>query len=210
VPKDVITGLANVKYSNALQIDETLYKTHIEPLMLLIADALTVVYLRPYLLANGFAESDVDRIVVWYDPSAISTRNDRAADADAGFDKMAISLSTWRHAHGFSDADAPTPEELAIRMFFEKGMLSPELTEAALAALAPDMMTKIKGAQQANSVGPLPPEVTQALSGEPPAESPEAPATPEEEPAEAGTPLEPTVENFPELFGPPTEGVENA
>jgi hypothetical protein len=178
--------------------------------MLLIADALTVVYLRPYLLANGFAESDVDRIVVWYDPSAISTRNDRAADADAGFDKMAISLSTWRHAHGFSDADAPTPEELAIRMFFEKGMLSPELTEAALAALAPDMMTKIKGAQQANSVGPLPPEVTQALSGEPPAESPEAPATPEEEPAEAGTPLEPTVENFPELFGPPTEGVENA
>ena len=124
---------------------------------------------------------------------------------------MAISLSTWRHAHGFSDADAPTPEELAIRMFFEKGMLSPELTEAALAALAPDMMTKIKGAQQANSVGPLPPEVTQALSGEPPAEAPvETPEAPVEEPAEVGTPLEPTVENFPELFGPPTEGVENA
>jgi hypothetical protein len=40
VPKDIITGLANVKYSNALQIDETLYKTHIEPLMLLIADAI--------------------------------------------------------------------------------------------------------------------------------------------------------------------------
>jgi len=214
VPKDVITGLANVKYSNALQIDETLYKTHIEPLMLLIADAITVVYLRPYLLANGFAESDVDRIVVWYDPSAISTRNDRAADADAGFDKMAISLSTWRHAHGFSDADAPTPEELAIRMFFEKGMLTPELTEAALAALAPDMMTKIKGAQQANSVGPLPPEVTQALSGEAPIEptpeEPQAPEAPTEEPVETGMTLEPTVENFPELFGPPTEGVENA
>jgi hypothetical protein len=93
-------------------------------------------------------------------------------------------------------------------------MLSPELTEAALAALAPDMMTKIKGAQQANSVGPLPPEVAQALSGEAPAEpAPEEPQAPEalaEEPVEMGTPLEPTVENFPELFGPPTEGVENA
>ena len=43
VPKDVVTGLANVKYSNALQIDEALYKAHIEPLMLLICDALTVV-----------------------------------------------------------------------------------------------------------------------------------------------------------------------
>jgi hypothetical protein len=129
---------------------------------------------------------------------------------------MAISLSTWRHAHGFSDADAPTPEELAIRMFFEKGMLSPELTEAALAALAPDMMTKIKGAQQASSVGPLPENVAQALSGEPVTEAPVEPASPEtpqaptEEPVEVGTPLEPTVENFPELFGPPTEGVENA
>lgn len=209
VPKDVVTGLANVKYSNALQIDETLYKTHIEPLMLLIVDAFTVVYLRPYLLANGFPESDVDRIVVWYDPSAIATRNDRAADADMGFDKMAISLSTWRHAHGFSDGDAPTPEELAIRMFFEKGMLSPELTEAALAALAPDMMEKIKGAQQANSVGPIPENVAQALSGEPVA--PEESVAPSPEgvaPEGEATPAEPTAENFPELFGPPapTEG----
>jgi hypothetical protein len=65
VPKDVITGLANVKYSNAMQIDESLYKSHIEPLMLLIADALTVVYLRPYLVANGFAQADVERLVVW-------------------------------------------------------------------------------------------------------------------------------------------------
>jgi hypothetical protein len=99
-------------------------------------------------------------------------------------------------------------------MFFEKGMLSPELTEAALAALAPDMMTKIKGAQQANSVGPLPPDVAQALSGQPPAEQapaePQAPEAPAEEPVGVDVPLEPTAENFPELFGPPTEGVENA
>jgi hypothetical protein len=72
VPKDVITGLANVKYSNALQIDESLYKAHIEPLMLLIVDALTVVYLRPYLTANGYTEEEVSRITVWYDPSAVS------------------------------------------------------------------------------------------------------------------------------------------
>jgi hypothetical protein len=170
IPKDVITGLANVKYSNAVQIDETLYKTHIEPLMLLIADALTVVYLRPYLEANGFDPADVDRIVVWYDPSAISTRNDRAADADSGFDRGAISLETWRHAHGFSGADAPTPEELAIRMIYEKGAITPELTEAVLAAIAPEMMDKVKSAQQEASVGPLPPNVVDALGGAPTSE----------------------------------------
>lgn len=167
VPKDIITGLANVKYSNALQIDETLYKTHIEPLMLLIADALTVVYLRPYLIANGYTEAEVNKIVVWYDPSAISTRNDRASDADAGFDKAAISWQTWRQSHGFSESDAPTPDELAIRMIYEKGGITPELTEAMLNALAPETMGRVKTAQQESSVAPLPQNVIDALNNAP-------------------------------------------
>jgi hypothetical protein len=163
VPKDVVTGLANVKYSNALQIDEALYKAHIEPLMLLIADALTIVYLRPYLVAQGFSPTDVEKIVIWYDPSAVATRNDRAADADSGFDRGAVSLQTWRRAHGFSEADAPTPTELAIRMLSERGAITPELTEAMLNSIAPELMGAVKQAQQEASVGPLPPEVEQIL-----------------------------------------------
>ena len=182
VPKDVVTGLANVKYSNALQIDEALYKAHIEPMMLLICDALTVVYLRPYLIANGYPEAEVNKIVVWYDPSAVSTRNDRAADADAGYDRMAVSGDTWRRAHGFSDQDAPTPNELALRMMTEKGAMTPELTEAMLNTVAPEMMQAVKAAAQASSVAPMTPELQQILDGgapaetpaEPPAETPEA------------------------------------
>ena len=163
VPKDVITGLANVKYSNAVQIDESLYKSHIEPLMLLIADALTVVYLRPYLIANGFEDSQVNKIVVWYDPSAIATRNDRATDADAGFDRMAVSANTWRRAHGFSDADAPTPTELSIRLLQERGVFTPEFTEAMLAAVAPGVINTVREQQQQSSVAPIPPELQAAL-----------------------------------------------
>jgi hypothetical protein len=184
VPKDVVTGLANVKYSNALQIDEALYKAHIEPLMLLIADALTVVYLRPYLIANGFEESQVNRIVVWYDPSAIATRNDRAADADAGYDRMAVSADTWRRAHGFSDQDAPTPTELALRLLQERGVITPEFTEAMLGAVAPDVINEIRKAQQATSVAPLPPEVEQALQQA--AQGAESAGIASEEPAEEG------------------------
>jgi len=181
VPKDVVTGLANVKYSNALQIDEALYKAHIEPLMLLIVDALTVVYLRPYLIANGYTESEVSRITVWYDPSAVSTRNDRAADADSGFDRGAVSYDTWRRAHGFSDQDAPTPTEVALRLLQDRGSITPELTEAMLGAVAPEIMNAVKDAQQASSVAPIPPAVQDILkqaAGEQPAE-PETPAEPE-------------------------------
>lgn len=200
VPKDIVTGLANVKYSNALQIDEALYKAHIEPLMLLIADALTVVYLRPYLVANGYSQAEVDRIVIWYDPSAIATRNDRAADADSGFEKGAISFDTWRRTHGFTDADAPTADEAVIRMIMEKGMISPELTESVIGALAPDVINKVREIQQATSVAPIPAEVDQLLQGMPvsapeasgvapaegvaPEDSGVAPAAPEAAPVE--------------------------
>ena len=180
VPKDVVTGLANVKYSNALQIDESLYKAHIEPLMLLIADAITVVYLRPSLIAQGYSATDVDRIVVWFDPTAVSTRNDRAADADSGFDRGAVSYETWRRAHGFSDADAPTANELAIRMLSEKGSVPPELTEAMLNTIAPEMMDAVRQAQQSSSVAPLPPAVEEILKKASAAPSQAQPAAPEQ------------------------------
>jgi hypothetical protein len=181
VPKDIVTGLANVKYSNALQIDEALYKAHIEPLMLLIADALTVVYFRPALIAAGFTEEEVKRLVIWYDPSQVATRNDRALDADSGFDRMAVSFETWRRAHGFSSADAPEAKEVAIRMLMEKGTLSPEMTQAMLSAIAPEVTQAATAAQQSQSAAPMPPEIQQILdqaAGAAPA-APEQPATPE-------------------------------
>lgn len=206
VPKDVVSGMANVKYSNALQIDESLYKAHIEPLMLLIVDALTAVYLRPYLIAQGYPEVDVNRLVVWYDPSAVSTRNDRATDADAGFDRGAISYDTWRRAHGFSDQDAPKPTEVALRMLQERGVITPELTEALLGVVAPDVMEAVRGASQGASAGPIPPELEQILQqaaggapADPAAEESEAPAAPQEESPGAQAEQEPPGLGIPEV-----------
>jgi hypothetical protein len=176
--------------------------------MLLIVDALTVVYLRPYLIASGFTKDEVNRIVVWYDPSAVSTRNDRAADADSGYDRYAVSLDTWRRAHGFSDADAPTANELAIRMLIERGAITPELTEAMLGALAPAVMDSVRAAQQASSVGAIPPEVEQILKQ---AGGGAAPAAPEAE-GEAPAPENPEPAATPteETPAPPQEEQPNA
>jgi len=192
VPKDVVSGLANVKYSNALQIDESLYKAHIEPLMLLIADSITVMYLRPYLIANGYSEYEVERLCVWYDPSQVATRNDRATDADAGFDKMAVSYNTWRRAHGFSDQDAPDPNELSLRLLIQKGAVTPELTEALLRVVAPDVMNKVSDTAQEATGAPIPDDIDQMLSdavpgaeqseGSPAEEGPSGLAEPETEP----------------------------
>lgn len=204
VPKDTVTGLANVKYSNAVQIDESLYKAHIEPMLLLISDALTVVYLRPYLRSIGYSEAEVDRLVVWYDPSAVSTRNDRAADADSGFEKGAISFDTWRRMHGFSDADAPSPTETALRMMLDKGSITPELTEAMLAAFAPEAMEVVKQAAQGANPAPIPPEVQQMLQSGAPAAPAAAPAPTEGEVPAPAEPAAPTGEEPPIPLAEPT------
>lgn len=204
VPKDTVTGLANVKYSNAIQIDEALYKAHIEPMLLLLADAFTVMYLRPALLDLKFPKNEVDRIVVWYDPSAVATRNDRAADADSGFEKGAISYETWRRAHGFSDQDAPTQNEAMVRMVLEKGTLTPEMTEALLTVLAPEMMTAARGVNQANSVAPVPAAANDILNGG--TGAPTGPGAPVDPSAPGGLPTDPTAPTAEPSTPLPTDG----
>jgi len=195
VPKDTVTGLANVKYSNAIQIDEALYKAHIEPMLLLIVDSLTVMFLRPYLRSQGWSQADVSRVVIWYDPSSVATRNDRAADADSGFEKMAISGDTWRRAHGFTEADAPSPTEMALRILVEKGSFTPELSEALLTVVAPEIMAAARKAQQGASVAPIPGEAADILGGN---TTPGGGAPAEDPNAEPGAePVEPEGESTP-------------
>ena len=66
-------------------------------------------------------------------------------------------------------------------MLFEKGSITPELTESMLATVAPEMMEAVRNAQQAASVAPLPPGLEDILKGAtetPETETPETPAEP--------------------------------
>jgi hypothetical protein len=96
---------------------------------------------------------------------------------------MAVSFDTWRKAHGFSEADAPDPNEVALRLALTKGMIDPNMTNGIIGAFAPEIMKMVRDFSQSQSVAPIPPDLEAALSGQPeaPVEG-EAPA--EEVPAE--------------------------
>lgn len=125
IPKEIVTGLQQVKYSNAVVIDENLYKSNIEPLALTFVDSLTFVYLRAVLLGQGFLPKDVNRIVVWYDPSEIVTRPSAGDDATQGVQAGLLSPSAWRREHGFAETDAPTEEDL-VKLMISKMMSAPD------------------------------------------------------------------------------------
>lgn len=164
-PKEIVTGLANVKFANAVVIDENLYRANIEPLCLMLADALTDSYLRPMLRAKGYEDNDLDRVVVWYDPSEIVTRPNQAAEATNGYDRYLLSPSAWRREHGFSDTDAPSEEELAFMLLADKGQLPDDITAALLQRLLPKLLGEERASNIENSVVPFPTSAQSLLNG---------------------------------------------
>ena len=151
IPKDMVTGLANVRYSNAVVIDDGMYKAHIEPLCLFIADTLTTVWYRPLLRNAGVPEDIVKKAVIWYDPSEIVTRPDRSAAANEGFDRNVLSETAWRAARGFSESDAPDTDELLRRIAFANAQLPPDTSVALLEHFAPDVFDAMRQKGQENA-----------------------------------------------------------
>jgi hypothetical protein len=187
--------------SNAIQINQDLYKAHLEPLALLICDCLTTAFLRPAMQALGVSASEVEQYCVWYDPSQVTSQPNKSDDADAGIDRHLLSGSAWRSAHGFTDDDAPSPTEVVLSMLLDKGSITPELTEALFSVIAPDVMANVRAASQADNPAPLPPEVANALEGQdaPPDTSP-PPPTPA--PAPTPAPEQPPQPTPPEQLPP--------
>lgn len=188
IPKDVAAGFASVKYSNAILIEEQLFKAHIEPLILMIVDCLTTTFLRPALIAQGFDPAIVNRAVVWYDPSAITAKPSRAESAVTLYGLGAISFDALRRANGFSDSDAPTELEALQRFGKEKGMLNEATTEMVVNTLIPKQMQEELRAGQLENSDPAAVESLDNILGEDTDLEPLTPATPD---AETPTPTAP-------------------
>jgi hypothetical protein len=167
LPKDMVTGLAQVKYSNALVISDSLYSAHIQPLLQLICDQLTEAYLRQAVLAYGFTEEQAKRLVVWYDASEILQDADKSESASKGVDNFSLSFKAWRRENGYTEADAPSANELVLRILLARAGLEDPTAQSIIRTIAPTLMEEAGKADQASSVGPLTPEVQGILQGAP-------------------------------------------
>lgn len=136
LPVEVVMGHQQTTYANAEQVDQDTFEDHLEPRCRLIADALTVGYLRPNLLDAGHDAEQVNRLVVWYDASALVRQPDTELGADSAFDRFAISAAAYRRAKGYTEDDAPDPLEVLVRSGLRRGILTAELTSALIDSLA--------------------------------------------------------------------------
>lgn len=196
IPKDIVGGMSGLKGTNAKVVEEAMYSSHIEPMVLMICDALTVGFLRPALRALGYPEEHIARTVIWYDPSAITSKPSKSESATIGFKDNIISADAWRRAHGFSKSDAPTQLEIAQKLAVAKGLISEPLAEKLISTLIPDLMEGLRAEQMQQSDPTSANALNQALSAEPTA----APDT--IEPAQSQAPAQPAAQAPSSLLEP--------
>jgi hypothetical protein len=158
MPKEIVQGLSNVRYANAVKIDEAMYKANIEPMALLLVDALTMVYLRPALQAKfkDLSSEAMQKLSIWYDPTEVVNKPDPADAAKSLHDKYALSNDALRRAHGFSDTDAPDEDELADRLMIEKATIPPEVVQSLLQHLIPSVFKTAREQNIEGGESPMP------------------------------------------------------
>lgn len=108
LPPEVLTGKGGLNHWSAWLISDEAFRNHIEPMAMLIVDALTVNYLRPALAEAGVP--DPERFEVWYDAASLVSDPDSGARALDAFDRGLISASAARRELGFSESDADADE----------------------------------------------------------------------------------------------------
>ena len=135
IPAEVLTGVASANRWNAWKISEDAIKLHLEPLLQLIVNTLTVMYLRPALAATGVRNAN--QYVIYYDASDLILRPNRGPESQNLYGQTLIKGAVVRSANGFTETDAPDEAEqkqILLTQLATKG-INPYLAAPYLKAL---------------------------------------------------------------------------
>jgi hypothetical protein len=157
-PPELLLGMGDSNHWSAWLVNEDNIGTHVEPHPAMWADTLTTQWLRPLLERAdelGLAPVDcdgnpvpMDRIVVWYSVAHMVMRPNRVQEAEALYDRGALSDNALRDVAGFGEGDAPPEDDLprAASLAFEMVTKTPSLASSpGLGALVQQIQAILDG-----------------------------------------------------------------
>lgn len=209
LPKEVITGVADLNHWSAWQVDDDTFRHHVEPHVITLVDCLTGAFLRPYFetcnVPSEMITEWMPRILFWYDPTELVTHPDQTANATLLHAALAISDAAYRRTLGFKEADAPTPQEIEVRMIRTMRNWPPNVVMALLHELDPELVVPamtgppaLPGIDATGAVAP--PAPIDPTTGLPTPTTPALPDATTTEPAKPVLGVPPTTPTI----GPPT------
>lgn len=122
LPPEWLFGHASTTFSNAFQITEDAFRLYIEPGLAEVCEAITRGYLWPKLMMDAGLSPEADippeimKQVCWYDASHLISKPDRTKSAEDAYKNIEISGQAYRRTLGFTDDDAPSQDEVAVRI----------------------------------------------------------------------------------------------
>lgn len=145
-PPELLLGTGGLNHWSAWLMREDVISTHVTPYAETLADALTTLWLRPLVAGLG---KDPEGYSVEISLDDLVLRPDRSAEAQALFDRDAITEEALRQANGFSEDDAPEPlsrttHDQAVEMALEMLAKAPSLLQQVYSI--PDLVTQIEAA----------------------------------------------------------------
>lgn len=118
LPPELLLGKENLNHWTAWQVDESTFKAHLEPTLMLITGGFAGGYLRPSL-QDAYDVRLLRRLVVGYDATDLLIRPDRTADAKWGHENLVLSDAAALRELGFSEADMPDEDEIERRLTYK-------------------------------------------------------------------------------------------
>lgn len=115
LPMEVISGEGGATHWGAGQIEEAQFRKHVQPLAVLLVNALTIAYLHPVLRAQNV---DPSKYVIWFDASSLIVNQNKTRDVIRAYELGEANGDALRREIGLTEGDKPTPEERAQTIEF--------------------------------------------------------------------------------------------
>jgi hypothetical protein len=181
-PAELLLGMGGMNHWGAWLVQEDTVRAHLEPPVALIADGVTVQYLRPIMRALGtYTDAEIDDTLVWYEVEHLIVKANAREDADKAHSAGVISDEAYRKALGFGEEDAPPAAatvDVAVTTALDMVKQAPSLAQdPGLPALVEQIRAVLSGA-------PAPAPEAEPVAAEPEVE----PAPAEDDRGAAGPP----------------------
>ncbi len=124
-PVESVTGAENQNHWNIWFLWGSQFPVYTEPTVQLACHGLTAGFLRPMMRQAGVDPAAANRLMLWYDPSALTVHPNEVKDVFSAAGIGAVGTRYVRQRIGANEDDAPTPEELEVMRSMKGGPLPP-------------------------------------------------------------------------------------
>ena len=125
-PPEIIGGKAGLNHWSSYNVDADLIGKHVNPVGEMIAEFITVAYLRPMLAEFEYLSDDeVQRFELVFDSRILTARQDEGPAATGAWDRLALSDTSYLRANGFELDDYPSDDERKRRTLEKVLMADP-------------------------------------------------------------------------------------